>query len=65
MSDGKRASAIVTTRAGKDVRVYGQLTDDGSSVGVWSKSAYYGRYNIDRFEGGVLTAATLRKVLTA
>lgn len=57
----KKASTKAMTKSGREVTLYGEVTDDGTQVRVWSKDANYGFYNVDRFEGGSLTAGSFRK----
>ncbi|WNM66134.1 hypothetical protein SEA_DEJAVU_118 [Microbacterium Phage DejaVu] len=59
----KKVSATARTASGREVRVYGELTADGSQVAVWSKAAHHGFYNLSRFDGGTLTASSFRKLL--
>lgn len=56
-----KASTKAMTKAGTEVTLYGQMTDDGTQVRVWSKDCNYGFYNVARFEGGTLTANSFRK----
>ena len=56
-----KASTKAITKAGTEITLYGQMTDDGTQVRVWSKDCNYGFYNVNRFEGGVLTASSFRK----
>ena len=58
----KTATAKARTQSGREVTLYGEVTEDGSQVRVWSRDANYGFYNLDRFEGGILTAASFRKM---
>lgn len=56
-----KASTKAMTRAGTEVTLYGQMTEDGTQVRVWSKDCNYGFYNIERFDGAVLSASSFRK----
>lgn len=56
-----KASTKAMTKAGTEVTLYGQMTEDGTQVRVWSKDCNYGFYNIERFEDGVLSARSFRK----
>ena len=63
----KKATFTATSKAGTPLIVYGEtcVNDHGvAQVRVWTKFANYGFYNLDRFENGVLTAKTLRKLMT-
>ncbi len=57
----KKATTKAMTKSGREVTLYGEVTDDGTQVRVWSKDANYGFYNLSRFEGGLLTASSFRK----
>lgn len=59
----KKVTAMTKTKAGDPVRVYGQITSDGTQVMVWSKHNVYGFWNLDRLEGGTLTARSFRILL--
>lgn len=61
----KKASTKAMTKSGREVTLYGEVTDDGTQVRVWSKDANYGFYNLPRFEGGALTASSFRKFFSA
>lgn len=56
-----KATTKAITKAGTEVTLYGQMTEDGTQVRVWSKDANYGFYNVSRFEDGTLTAGSFRK----
>lgn len=58
-----KVTAVTKNNRGEDVRVYGQLTEYGEQVMVWSKHSVYGFWNLDRLEGGKLTSASFRKLL--
>lgn len=63
----KKAMFTATSKAGTPLNVYGEtcVNDQGvAQVLVWTKFANYGFYNLDRFESGVLTTKTLRKLMT-
>lgn len=59
----KQTSAMTKTKAGAAVRVYAAVTADGTQVRLWSTRAVYGFWNLDRLEGGALTARSLRILL--
>ena len=62
----KKAMFTGTSKAGTPLNVYGEtyVNDKGvAQVCVWTKFENYGFYNLDRFENGVLTAKTLRKLM--
>ena len=62
----KKAMFTGTSKAGTPINVYGEtcVNDKGGvQVRVWTKYANYGFYNLSRFENGVLTAKTLRKLM--
>lgn len=56
----KTVYATVTTKTGDEIRIGGRLPDGGAQVLVSTKTAHLGWYNLDRFRGHKLTAATLR-----
>lgn len=56
----KTATTKVKSMTGSTITLYGRVTEDGKAVSVWSKHAVYGFYNLERFEGGVLTASSFR-----
>lgn len=56
----KKATTKAMTQSGREVTLYGEVTDDGTQVRVWSKDANYGFYNLTRFEGETLTASSFR-----
>ena len=58
----KTATTKARTQSGREVTLYGEVTEDGSQVRVWSRDANYGFYNLSRFDGGTLTAASFRKM---
>jgi hypothetical protein len=63
----KKAMFTATSKAGTPLNVYGETCENDQGVAqvrVWTKYANYGFYNLDRFENGVLTAKTLRKLMT-
>lgn len=63
----KKVSFKTPNRSGELVTVYGQecVSPDGTpQVRVWTKYANYGFYNLDRFEGGTLTARSFRNLMT-
>lgn len=55
-----KASTKVLAKDGTELTLYGQVTEDGSQVRVWSKRANHGFYNLNRFDGGTLTAKSFR-----
>lgn len=55
-----KASTKVQAKDGTELTLYGQVTEDGTQVRVWSKRANHGFYNLNRFEGGTLTAQSFR-----
>ena len=56
----KTETAKARTKSGRDVTLYGEVTEDGLQVRVWSKDYNYGFFNLSRFDGGSLTAASFR-----
>ena len=60
----QKASTTARTKTGREVTLYGQVTEDGTQVRVWSKDCNYGFYNLSRFDGGTLTAASFRKMFS-
>lgn len=56
----KKVRATGTTKAGVTMNVYGELTEDGM-VSVYTKYEMLGLYRVERFPGGVLTAASFRE----
>ena len=62
----KKAMFTATSKAGTPVNVYGETCENDTGVAqvlVWTKYENFGFYNLDRFENGVLTAKTLRKLM--
>ena len=74
----KKASFKTVSRSGESVTVYGELTKANKvtdwngnditppfipQVRVWTKYANYGLYNLDRFEGGVLTSKSFQNLM--
>ena len=56
----KKTSAMTTTKTGEPIRVYAAVTSDGGQVMLWHKRATLGFWNLERLEGGALTARSLR-----
>lgn len=59
----KKVSFKWHNRAGDPVNVYGQATQRGDYVSVWTRDASLGLYKIERFGERGLTAGTLKNVL--
>lgn len=62
----RKTSFKTRTRSGDEVTVYGAVcvNDHGvEQVRVWTKHANYGFYNLDRFDGGALTAQSFRALM--
>lgn len=58
-----KASAMTKTKSGESIRVYAQVTSDGTQVMLWHKRATLGFWNLSRLEGGKLTARSLRVLI--
>lgn len=73
----KKVSIKKRTQSGDMINLYGEIVTPNPvldwngndispehvpQVAVWTKHTHYGYYNLDRFEGGVLTTASFKKM---
>lgn len=61
---GKKVSFKAQTKTGADINVYGELSNDATSVFTWTKHQATGIFRIERFGSAGLTSKTLKHVMT-